>query len=218
MQFTIKAIWIIAVIVIIASMLWFLLASTAAFQRGIDIVTTFIYVFVWIPALIFVSLSFILIKRRWYPNGIVVRTILPLAIISVTCLLSIILFSSVHVRGYTKGWLSEIVDSDYTQVTPDGKYKYRIDIINMFQNNSSARLYMENVLTGEIISFPVNIATQEIITVSKRRAEPRVDEVWVKLDPTETENIYYLTTTDNLKERIEEFEINIEAKTVKDSG
>lgn len=186
-----------------SSFLWFLLGSTAYFQRGMDIIGATYLLFAGIPVLLLAVLYTILLIKGWVPTlgvhyvGIFVGLVLSI-------LLSVILIHSVNSHGWTK----IRIQSDTIKTTVDGKYEYRIDLINLFQRNSNARLYLRDVDTGEEKYIPVNIQTRQIGVL-------RVSKVnhWVLLEPTDDFSRYILSTSKDLRIPKEKFEIDIRAGT-----
>ena len=88
----------------------------------------------------------------------------------------------------------------------------------MFQRNSYARLYIKDLSTLEETSFPVDISTNEIDAVTMPTIHTDKEYIefcaWIYLTPSDILNTYILTTTSNLSDKIERFEINMEDKTV----
>jgi len=199
----IKIIWSIAIIVVFASMIWFLFATTAFFSRGIDLITTIQYIFVWTPALIFVIISILVLVKNWMPNEMSRRVSMLLIILIVSTGLSTFLFTNAN----TQGWLTEIVRSDYLQITPDGRYKYRLDLINHFQRNSSARLYVRRVSTDEEFTIPLDISTRNMPLMPMPHGR---SFYWITLNPTDIPGKYIAQTTDALTLHFTEtFQINM---------
>lgn len=208
MHMFLKWMWIVAIAVVSLSLVWFLLGSTALFQRDIDLVTTFVFVQVWAPALILTGLSILLLKRGWMPSNIFMQIGLGLAIIILTSIFTGTLFLNVD----TKGWLTEKVRSDDAQITSDGKYEYRLELINLFQRNSYARLCVKDMFTGSGMIIPIDIRIREMnaIIISP-------DEIthWIQMKPSDIVEIYTLTTTEELgiNRPVEKFEVDMKAKT-----
>lgn len=204
MQIAIKVIWITAIVAVFLSMTWFLLGSTAFFQRGIDLVTTCVFVWVWTPALICIAVSIKLLKKGWMPSSILAQICLLLVIIILSIIFSYTLLTNVN----TKGFLTEdITKNEIVQVTADGKYEYQIELINLFQKNSSARLCVKDVSTGEETAIAVDINTRKVGAVVPGLF------AWGEMTPTDKGNLYILTTTEYLNETdIQVFEIDMEAK------
>ena len=215
MQIALKSIWITAIVVISLSLMWFLLGSTAFFQRNIDIVTTFIFTYVWVPALLLIGVSILCLKKGWVPSNIFIQIGLAIGIITLSVIFSSTLFRYVN----TSGWLKESVTADYTQTTPDGKYEYKLELINLFQKNSCSRLSVKDISTGNEMTIPVDIRAEEIraiIAPDSTRTVPHIPSwVWAEMTRSGAETVYILTTTEHLKDTIEKFEIDMEAKTAK---
>lgn len=196
---------LVAIIIILSasSFVWFLLGSTAYFQRGMDIIGT---TYLWgagIPVLLFAILFTILLIKGWTPTrgvdyfGICVGLVLSM------------LFSAALIQSVsTHDWTNEKIKSDTLKMTADEKYEYRVDLINLFQRNSRARLYLKDVSSGEETYIPTEIQTRKIVGLM-------VSEVnhWVKLEPTDNTSHYNLYTTKELGIPEEKFEIDIATRT-----
>jgi hypothetical protein len=203
----IKALWILAVLINLSGVIWFILGSTANFQRGIDLITTVIMIGLGIPSMLLIVLSVILFVRRWSPQSGGVLGIFVL-IISML-LLTPPLYKSVNANG----WLTERVMTDSIQMTTDGHYKYCIEIINMFQRNSYARLYLKNVSTAEEKRIRLSLPIYEIHGLGVEQVN-----YWVKLEPTSQADTYILHTTEDFPLSGERFEVDVingQAVTIK---
>lgn len=200
MQVWLRILLVTVIIISILSFVWFLLGSTAYFQRGMDIIGTFYLCWVGIPVVLFALLFSILLFKRWIPTEKVGYIGICLGIL-LLMLLSAALIQSVS----THGWAKEKIESDTVKITVDNKYEYRIDLINLFQRNSHARLYLKDMGSGKVIYIPVDIQTNKIIGL-------RVGKVnhWVRLEPSDIESQYMLYTTKDLGRLPEEkFKVDI---------
>lgn len=158
MAIWLKFLLILLMIFNLSSFVWFLLGSTAYFQRGMDIMGT---TYLWgagIPVLLIKIVFTIFLFKGWIPTsrgdyiGICVWMVLSI-------LLSFVLIQSVS----THGWANEKISSDSLKITSDGKYEYRVNLINLFQKNSHARLYLKDVHSGEEIYISTGIQTRKIV-------------------------------------------------------
>lgn len=200
MQIWFRLLLIVVILFSASSFVWFILGSTAYFQRGMDIIGTTILWGGAVPVLLLVGLFTILLIKGWSPTsgGQYVAIFIGLLI---SLLLSTALIQSVS----THGWAKEKIESDTVKITADNKYEYRIDLINLFQRNSHARLYLKDVGSGKVIYIPVDIQTNKIIGL-------RVGKVnhWVRLEPSDIESQYMLYTTKDLGRLPEEkFKVDI---------
>jgi hypothetical protein len=198
-----KIVWILATILCAISVIWYLLGSTANFQRSIDLVTTFIFIYLWIPSLILVVISTTLLLRGWNPSSIKSYVILWI-IILIVIQFSLTLYKGVN----TTGWLNDHIRSDPLKITSDGKYEYRIELINLFQKNSRERLYVRNVSTGEEIYITVEINTDEVHGIREINGD---DWAWGVMNPTDVPDHYELNTTKTLPVPQKRFLIDLEA-------
>ena len=190
-----KITWLISIVTVSLSMMWFLFASTACFQRKIGLVTIVIFLIAWIPALCFVVLSFLALKSGWMPSNIFANIILTVGVI----VISYVFVATFLNNSSVYGWLKESVTKDYIQTTVDEKYEYRIEIVNIFQKNSYVRLYVKDVSDGKETKLYLDIPIREIYAISGGEGsiypEPETPPVWSNLMSTDKESIYILTTT-----------------------
>ncbi|UUZ82694.1 hypothetical protein LJK88_01050 [Paenibacillus sp. P26] len=185
------------------SFVWFLLGSTAFFQRFWDVTGTTVLVSVGIPVLVLTTLFTILLIKRWTPNSGLAYAGLFIGLVSLT-----ILSASLILSVNTYGWMQERVLSDTLKITADKKYEYRIELINLFQRNSHAQLYLKNISTGDEMNIPIEIQTKQIVGLGTKKYNN-----WVVLEPSVGAERYTLYTTKELGIPEEKFEINIIAKT-----
>lgn len=195
---------LIAIIIFsITSFVWFLLGSTAYFQRGMDLIGTTILWGAGIPVLLLAMFFMLLLIKKWKPTsgGSYVGISVALAL---STLLSAALIQSVSSNGWTK----EKIYSDTLKMTEDGRYEYRIELVNLFQRNSHARLYVKDMSSKQESYIPIGIQTNKIVVL-------RVSETnhWVKLEPTDNSFHYNLYTTNEFSLPEEKFEIDIRAGT-----
>jgi hypothetical protein len=184
----------------------FLIGSTSFFTRGIDLVETFIYLFIWVPALGFVILLIVLLKKKKLPK----KMILQIISFPVVTLLSLFFVVNFIVYTNTAGWLTPNIRTDYVQITCDGKYEYQLEIINLFQRNSRVRLHIKDLSSQKEMTLPLSFSIREIrgITI------PHTPFHWITMESTDTPGQYIAWTTDRLSLNFSEiFEINIESET-----
>ncbi|MEK4297431.1 hypothetical protein [Paenibacillus sp. FSL R5-0914] len=195
---------LIAVIISsVSSCVWFLLGSTAYFQRGMDIIGISFFWGSAVPVLLLVGLFTILLIKGWTPTNGGQYVVVFLGLL-ISILLSVTLIQSVS----THGWANEKIESDSVKVTADNKYEYRIDLINLFQKNSHARLYLKDSGSGTETYIPIDIQTRKIVGLGVKKVNH-----WVMLEPTDTASEYILYTTKDLGIPEEKFEIDIIAGT-----
>lgn len=194
---------LLGIIISVSSFVWFLLGSTAYFQRDMDIIGSFVLWFVAIPVLLCAGLYVVLLLKGWTPENragyVGISVVLLLSVF-----LSVVLIQSV----YNNGWAKEKIVSDTLKLTTDGKYEYRIDLINLFQKDSHARLYLKEMSSGEELYIPIDIQTSNIEGLGVKKFNH-----WILLEPTDDSSLYILSTTDELGIPIEKFSIDIHTKT-----
>lgn len=203
MKVWLRILMILSIIFSASSFVWFLLGSTAYFQRGMDIIGT---TFLWgggVPVLLFAVLFIVLLIKGWTPTSRVDYVGICLVVVLST-VLSVALFQSVR----THGWANEKIKSDSIKITADEKYEYRIDLINLFQRNSHARLYLKDIESGEEMYIPIDIQTRKIVGLGVSKVNH-----WVELEAMDNASYYILYTTKDLGIPEEEFKIDITAGT-----
>lgn len=197
--------WLVVLIIIFSalSFVWFLLGSTAYFQRGMDIVGTTYVLLVGIPCLLGTILYTLFLIKGVYPTRGVHHIGFLLGLV-ILIILSTILIYGVN----SSGWAKDKIESDSLKITVDGKYEYCINLINLFQRNSKAELYLRDVGTGEEKIIPVDIHTRRIKTLAVGKVNN-----WVTLEPTTEPSRYNLSTTKDIRIPTEKFEIDIRVGT-----
>ncbi|GGG17372.1 hypothetical protein ACFOHW_04030 [Paenibacillus abyssi] len=200
-----RVIWVLATLVNLFAVVWFVFGTTANFQRGIDLVSTVILTYFGIPSILLIVLSSILLFKGWSPSsawGIVIVSIMILCMLS----LSPTLFKSVN----TGGWLSENIVTDTLQTTADGQYEYQLELINLFQKNSFARLYIKNNSTGEEMRIPLDMPVNTIKGLTKEK-----ENYWIMLEGTSEADKYILYTTPRFPLSDETYEVSMKKREAK---
>ncbi|XEC95212.1 hypothetical protein AB6A23_01120 [Paenibacillus tarimensis] len=203
MQVLLRLLLIVVILFSALSFVWFLLGSTAYFRRGMDIIGTAYFWGAGIPVVLFAILFTMLLIKGWTPTsgGQYVAIVIGL-------LISILLSAALTQSVSTHGWANEKIESDSVKVTADKKYEYRIDLINLFQRNSHARLYLKDSGLGKETYIPIDIQTSKIVGLGVKKVNH-----WVMLEPTDTASEYILYTTKELGIPEEKFKIDILAGT-----
>nr|WP_217365263.1 MULTISPECIES: hypothetical protein [Brevibacillus] len=195
--------WVITILVNLSGVIWFVLGSTANFQRGIDLISTVILVYLGIPSILLIVVSSFLLLKKWSPARW-------WEVIGVFMIMTAMLVLTPHLykNVETSGWLTEKLETDSIQQTSDQRYMYCLELINLFQQNGSARLYLKNANTREELRIAVDLPLTKIQGISWGEV-PR----FIKLEPTNDANIYILHTTESFPIPNEKFEIHIQEKT-----
>ncbi len=186
------------------ALLIFILGATSAFQRLPDLVESIVLVTYGIPSFVISVLYFIWHKKTEETDS---------NLLVIVKLMTTILFIAGSIlwmkNANYEGWLFETVITDSTQITPDEKYEYHLELVNLFQRNSSARVYLKDTKTNEEIRMKLNIETDKINGVV-------IDGVrhWIRIELLSDSR--YLLHTDLTSLPQETFDINIvERKSVK---
>ncbi|WP_199616628.1 hypothetical protein [Paenibacillus alkalitolerans] len=201
MHLWLRLLTVVLILFSISSLIWFFVGSTAYFQRMMDIIGTTILIGAGVPVLVLAILYTILSVKGWTPTSSAVYV----GFFSGLLLLTLLSASLIHSVN-SHGWMKEKIASDTLKITEDGKYEYRIELINLFQRNSRAQLYLKDVGSGEEKYIPVDIQTRKIAGLGVKKVNN-----WVVLEPAGTSSRYILYTTRELGIPEEKFEIDIMA-------
>jgi hypothetical protein len=195
--------WFITTIISLSAVVWFVIGTTANFQRSMDLVSTVVLVYFGVPSVIMILISLVLFSKRWLPTTL--WEIIGVSVLMICMLaLSPTLFTNVN----TSGWLSEKVMTDTLQITDDGKYEYNLELINLFQRNSHAKLYMKDRFTNEEFRIPLDLQVKKIRGIS---IEEKVH--WISLEETTEVNKYILFTNSKFPLPNEKYEIDVSKRS-----
>lgn len=202
-----KIIWVVAIIINFSGVIWFFLGTTANFQRNINLEGRLGFVFLVMPSLLLTLTSIIFIVKNFQISKVTMYLI-SLPIIFMLILLTTPIIKSVD----TRGWITEIVNSVPYKLTSDGRYEYRIELVNSYQRNRIQRLILKDLNTDEEISIRLNIFSD---------APPWLhtgvgDWAYGTLSTTQISHQYELITNTNLGVPPIKMIIDVETKTAKE--
>jgi len=108
------------------------------------------------------------------------------------------------------GWLNERTFRSGSNITADGRYRYELVLVNLWQRNSRARLYVFDLETEENIVIPVPFSTNEIIVFFHRsRRQPLII-----MQATDNPRQFIARTTESLILGFSEtFTIDLDSRT-----
>ncbi len=149
-----------------------------------------------------ITLSIILLFKGWIPSS-------PWRIVAVSIMILCMLSLSPTLFKYvdTNGWLEEEVTTDTLQITSDNTYEYQLELINLFQKNSYARLYLKSTSTDEEIRIPLDIPLKEIVVLFVEK-----NNHWIMLEATSEADIYILHTSSKFPFPDEKFEVDVKKR------
>ncbi|WP_235560953.1 hypothetical protein [Bacillus sp. FJAT-28004] len=202
LRLLIRVIWILAILINLSAVMWFIFGTTASFQRGMDLISTIIFSYFGIPSIMLITLSIILLFKGWIPSS-------PWRIVAVSIMILCMLSLSPTLFKYvdTNGWLEEEVTTDTLQITSDNTYEYQLELINLFQKNSYARLYLKSTSTDEEIRIPLDIPLKEIVVLFVEK-----NNHWIMLEATSEADIYILHTSSKFPFPDEKFEVDVKKR------
>jgi|GEM_PF-1908220 len=177
---TMRAIAIVAIAFSIASLLYYVMGITAFFQRGIDVIETMFLFAVWAPLLIATIVAAIMLAKG-YVTLSSHKGVSGVAVLCILASLSIFLI----VITPRAGWITNAVRSSAEQITDDGRYIYRLDIVNLFQKNAESRIYVKDTVSGVESQILIDIRLEEIGGISLDRGE-----AWIEMGQTSEDGIY----------------------------
>jgi len=163
----------------------------------------------WNPLAILTIIVIICLAFGRMPHNTSTQAVLTVIIVSITVFN--VFVAPLPIK--TEGWQTERISTlGVVQITEDGQYEYFLEIINSSQSNSSARLFVRNIATGEEMKIPLDMKNKKITIYLAHTTNEML--AWSHLVPSEiSQSIYSLTTTEHLNKEIETFEIDMETKT-----
>ncbi len=183
----VRRIVIIAILGNIASYIWLVLAATANFQRGLDLIGTIVVVmFATISCMtLLFTISFLV--HNTLSKGLVSNTVF------ISCTVVLLVLTAIQFRAIEPaGWLTERIETHELVTTSDQQYQYRLELVNTFQTNEKVRLYLKDLHTGK--ESKVNLA----VDLGAAYGIQSSDEGWVHLEPTHQLYQYIMTINDVL--------------------
>jgi len=206
---TAKITWILAVVVATIAAIRFLIIVIAD-RNSYGPTGPFVLYFVAIPTLVFVIISTVLLVKNIVPGNKIVQIFLVIFLVIFTLVFSLTLFTQ---PSYER-LMREIEEDNRksmeanTEITADGKYRYRFYLVGRLTSSPKAHISVEDVANGDNFSITIDLKMEGL-----KEAETLLTRLKIELVPTDLSHIYILTTTENLKDEIERFEIDMIAKT-----
>lgn len=185
MSYFYRSVWALVILINLSAIIWFILGTTANFNRGIDLIPAVILGYIGGPSILLILLSLLFLLTGWLPSS--AKGIVSFALVIISLLVfSLILYKNVD----RSGWLEEHVRTDSLQVTSDHLYEYHIELINLSRRDSHARLYLKKTSTEEEIRIPLDMSLKDVAVLFIEETN-----YWIVLDPTSEEDTYILETT-----------------------
>lgn len=207
MQNIVKAIWMIAVLMAGSGVAWFLFLLMND-KTNIGPAGPFILTFIWAPALIFVVVSTVLLIKNKVPAHPFNQTLLLLLLVGFSFIFSLTLLREPHyervmqeVEAKNRQFLE-----DSKQFTSDKKYEYFFHLVGRLTDSPRAHISIRNLSNHTEKNIKIDLNYEGIGAVEKLPPSVRMVEV----SATDKEHIYKLTTTPQLKDEIEVFEVNMQ--------
>ncbi|MCL1993585.1 MAG: hypothetical protein FWG66_11635 [Spirochaetes bacterium] len=163
-----KILAIVTAVGILAAARW-IFNSTAGFNRGLDLVQTVSLVFFIAPLVLAAIVAIVLLAR-----GGVARV----PAITLSAVIAAVSLAVTFVPSINPAPVRNIVNADSVRPTDDGLYEYRFEIVNAFQRNATARLFVRDLNGGGEAYIPVNILDGSLGGLSL----PRGNFLWGRME------------------------------------
>ncbi len=204
-----KSLWWIAIALNFGSNLLVIVAATANFQRSMDLESRFMLVIIGIPSLILLIMSVGGLLTQSSKDALLAKYIA--ATIIIVFLVVLIPINVRLAQSQAEGWLYDYVSSDPLKLTADGKYEYRMDLLNNSQRNHKEVLYIKERAGTE--EKHIRLPIHEDSSKSYSFGSGRGDWGWARMMATTEPDQYELTTTEYLDVPIQTFMINVREGT-----
>jgi len=167
----------------IFSSIWWIVGSTAGLNRFWGIIGTNILTFLVLPLLAMAVFAFFRIVRPSPKKALSLTVIITLGILMTT--ISIFLIGIAP----TVSEIPDAISSDSIRPTDDGLYEYRFELVNAFQRNASARLFVRDLETQEemYISLPISMRGIHGLSTPAGR-----EFLWARMERDEVSGYYIL--------------------------
>jgi len=210
MLLAVSLIWLFAILLNLMLLIYFCIGTTAFNNRPPGTEWGYYFTFIGFPTAFLIAVSILCLVMGWIPR------IIPTQIILVI-IIGVITFFVIYIAPLPiekEGWLTEKVRTlSYMQTTEDGKYEYTLELINTFQKDGYARLYVKDVVTDEEKRIPLHTKRKKITIRGFAHGE---ENAWSHLIVSETSaSVYVLTITEWLSIENEQYEINITEGTAR---
>ncbi|CAM4107896.1 hypothetical protein GCM10007362_34090 [Saccharibacillus endophyticus] len=184
--------------------IWMVLGYTAAFQMIPDLIGTVVMVLEGIPMLLLSVLSLIMSfgRPRW--SGRILRIL----VLSASIFLISIAWNSVKELS-PEAWLTERVDSNMFKITEDDRYVYQIEIVNRYQRNEHARLFVERRIGAQEKYIELDLSSAEMSGMLYSEYD------WGELTLKQGKYIYLLSPSPERGNADWQFEVNMADWTAK---
>jgi hypothetical protein len=209
-----KIVWVLVVIVAIIALAWFMYEAWFTY-RLLGGIGYFIFIFIWIPTLIFVLGSILLLIMNKIPKNFGTQVVVILILITFVFFFPGTLFfahdnyENMHQQIMAQNRISSEKNQ---RITSDGRFRYELFLSGTLTDSPRAHVSIRDVATGERVgSVVLDIRMEDIRPHEELILIPKA--LLIELTPTDIEYVYILTTTTYLKEEIEVFEIDIIAGT-----
>lgn len=93
------------------------------------------------------------------------------------------------------------------QITTDGQYEYQLELVNLFQKNSNARLYIKRISDGEEMHIPLDMHLNKIKGLSEEKVN-----YWVMMDGTFEKDKYIMHTTSKFPLPDKKYKVDLEKR------
>lgn len=88
----------------------------------------------------------------------------------------------------TSGWLTDEINADTKQITADNQYEYDVELVNIFQRNSSVRLRLKSLHSHEEQRIKLELPRVNGLIMNSK------ENFFTTLQPTDDPNLYILKT------------------------
>ena len=132
--------------------------TTAGFNRELDLIDTIIVVIFLVPLALAIKFSVIrLLRGGINPEGAVSKA--PAIAVSVMVSLSMAITFVPFLRPGSAGYF---IHADSIRPTDDGLFEYRLELVNVFHRNASARLFIRDLNTGDEMHIPIDLLDRRL--------------------------------------------------------
>jgi len=157
-----------AIVVSILAVIGWVLGATQGFNRGLDLMLTVALIVCVIPLSLLIVIAIVwLVKAYKDPE----RELSILTVLILSTLMLVLSGIITFDRNMSAGVIADFIYADTLRRTDDGLFEYRIELVNLFQRNATARLFVRDLTTDEEMYIPLDVPARDVggLSIPHRR-------------------------------------------------
>jgi len=179
--------FVVIILISISSIAWWLYGASRGFNRSFDLEGMVIFILTILPLAFVVLIAMIyVIWNRCKSKRTLSFPLMSLFVIAMVTLSAVITFHP----SIMPGPVQDSIHSDILRPTDDGLFQYRFELVNPFQRNATARLFIRDLETEEEMLIYLDVFARDIHGFSSLGDNRGF--LWARMEQGEQEGQYIL--------------------------